>query len=313
MSKANQFALLVPCYNAAKYIDSFIENINSLDKSFDEIIFYDDASTDQTYDILVSKGYQVLRGIENMGPGYARNKLIKACSSNWVHFHDIDDGLKPDYLSKVTSIINKNPDTDVVLCNVDWYDANSKALLSRWEYSNAELNQNPLAYIISHPIGGINGLYRKLKCVECGSFNTGIRIWEDADFHVSLASHQALFFVLEEVLSFSLRYPISASSNQDNAWLIRLKLLQHYRDQFTDIKVLQQIGIQAQVAASALVLRNKLSEAKIALSLSEKCGVIVPNNTSKVWGIIKSIFPASIRIYLRLIHLKIAFIKYKAH
>ncbi|RZK60377.1 MAG: glycosyltransferase [Pedobacter sp.] len=309
MHSSYKFSLLVPCYNAENYIDNFIKNINGLDKSFDEILFYDDASTDNSYQLLTSRGYKVIRGTENKGAGHARNKLIEYCSCEWVHFHDIDDGLKPNYLTKVASIIERNKNVDVVLCNVDWYDARSKELLLNWKYSNSEINLNSLKYTIANPIGGINGLYRKSKVIEINGFNTHIRIWEDSDFHVRLASSKAAFYIIEEVLSYSLRYQNSASADQSNAWLIRLRLLQEYSNTYFDPKILLEIGIQSQVAASALILQNQINAAKKAFQLSEKCGLPIPFSTSKIWTLLKLLFPASVRIKLRLFQLQYAFNK----
>lgn len=303
-----KFALLVPCYNAAEYIDPFLDNLSKLDTPFDEIIFYDDASIDNTYQLLKSKGCNVIKGNENRGPGYARNKLAETCTSSWFHFHDIDDELSPDYLTK-TSAIARSGEVDVVLCNINWYDAHSREVVIRWEYSNAQINQYPVTYTISHPIGGINGLYRKSKFLETGGFNTDIRIWEDADLHIKLAAKGAIFHIIEEVLSYSLRYEQSASTNQDQGWLTRLSLLQEYAVLFKDYTIRKEIGKQAQVTAGKLILSHKYDAAKQAFQLSEACKVKVPENNSRVWKVIKAILPASIRIELRLLQLKSAFSK----
>jgi glycosyltransferase involved in cell wall biosynthesis len=303
-----RFSLLVPCYNAENYIDKFLENISALQAQFDEVIFYDDASTDNTYELLKSKGVQVIKGNVNKGPGYARNQLIAHTTCDWFHFHDIDDGLNPDYLNKVTEIA-KDDQNDVILCNVDWYDAQSKELVLSWKYSNSEINQNTVAYIISHPIGGINGLYRKSKFIESGGFNTQIRMWEDADFHVRLAAKKARFFVIEEMLSYSLRYSESASADQSSGWLIRLGLLQDYHEKFTDDANQFEIGKQAQATASHLILCRQFGAAKTALKLSELCGLQVPHTKSTLWACLKWTLPATLRINLRLFQLKLAFKK----
>lgn len=300
------YALLVPCYNAEKFIDSFLSNINKLTKPFDETIFYDDASTDNTYQLLKSKGCTVVKGDINRGPGYARNKLAEITTCEWFHFHDIDDGLKPDYLAKTAAITQTNK-ADVVLCNVNWYDAHSHKTVINWEYSNILINQNPITYTIAHPIGGINGLYRKSKFMETGGFNTQIRIWEDADLHIRLATRGATFYIIEEVLSYSWRYEQSASTNQALGWLTRLNLLQEYATFLNDEPFLTQIGKQAQLTASKLILSQQYDAAKAAFQLSETCKVQIPDNHSKVWKILKTLLPAALRIELRLLQLKLAF------
>ena len=303
------YAILVPCYNAEQYIDGFLENLAQQILPFDEVVFYDDASIDSTYNHLIAKGCNVIKGDKNRGPGYARNQLAANCKSQWMHFHDIDDELEPDYLAKTSAIVESHSSVDVVLCNVEWHDAASRQVLLSWTYSNSEINENAVAYTIAHPIGGINGLYRKSKFVEAGGFSTEIRIWEDADLHVKLAEGKAKFYVIEEVLCRSLRYNNSASANQHHGWLTRLDLLTTYAKSFKERAEQIEIGRQANLAASNFILLGDASAATRAFRLSESCGVQVPDNKSTLWHILKAVLPAGIRIPLRVFQLRTAFRK----
>jgi glycosyltransferase involved in cell wall biosynthesis len=300
------YSLLVPCYNSERFIDGFLANINNLNKAFDEILFYDDASTDHTVSVLQARGCTVIKGETNQGPGFARNTLASTAKGNWFHFHDIDDFLDPDYLVK-TAAIAQTSNYDVVLCNVDWYSTDQKTILLSWKYSNEQINQDPVSYTIGHPIGGINGLYRKEKFTAAGGFNTSLRIWEDADLHVRLAGAGSRFYVIEEVLSISIRYSNSASADQTSGWLTRLTLLKTYQKQYTDKNVMHMIGKQAQLTASKLILSRQYPAAKSALRLSELCGLKVPDSKNPVWGIINAILPSWLRINLRMTQLKIVF------
>ncbi|QEC77921.1 glycosyltransferase [Mucilaginibacter ginsenosidivorax] len=300
------YSLLVPCYNSERFIDGFLANINKLNKAFDEVLFYDDASIDNTVAILQQKGCTVIKGEVNRGPGFARNSLASAAKGQWFHFHDIDDLLDPDYLTK-TATAAQTGNSDVVLCNVDWYSTDQKTILLSWKYSDEQIKQNPVSYTIGHPIGGINGLYRKEKFTAAGGFDTSLRIWEDADLHVRLAGAGAKFCVIEEVLSISIRYSNSASADQTAGWLTRLGLLQAYQKQYTDKKVRDMVGRQAQLTASKLILSRQFDAAKSALKLSELSGLKVPDSKSPAWRILNTILPAWLRIKLRIAQLKFAF------
>ncbi|TCD07727.1 glycosyltransferase family 2 protein [Pedobacter frigidisoli] len=304
----NKYALLVPCYNAAPYIHGFLENIAKLAKPFDEIIFYDDASEDDTFKILIDEGHTVLRGSRNNGPGFARNKLAEICSSNWFHFHDIDDFLDPLYLDKTAKIAESN-DFEVILCNVNWYDSQTNDLTLSWKYNNKEITNDPLGYTIANPIGGINGLYKKDQFFRADGFNADIRVWEDADLHVRLAGIGSRFHVIEEFLSYSIRYATSASADQTAGWKTRLGLLQAYCHKYEFKKTRKIIGQQAQNTASMLILSGQLTEAKNALRLSEDCGVRIPLTNGLLWFFFKRFLPRTLRIYFRMLHLTFAFKK----
>ena len=79
----NQYiSIIIPCYNVEKYLDSCLESIlNQTFKNY-EIIFVDDCSTDNTYNII--KEYEMkydyvkaLKNPINSGAGAARNLGLK--------------------------------------------------------------------------------------------------------------------------------------------------------------------------------------------------------------------------------------------
>ncbi|RYZ28830.1 MAG: glycosyltransferase family 2 protein [Chitinophagaceae bacterium] len=300
---SNSFGLLVPCYNAAKFVEEFMQNLSRLDRKFDEVLFYDDASTDNTATIIERFGHKVIRGKQNLGPSSARNILASHCSCTWFHFHDIDDFMRADYVSKVAEAVSAFQ-PDVILCNVEWLNEKKDEVEISWMYSNKEMNEHPLSYTITHPIGGINGLYRKDAFSAIGGFDEKFRLWEDSDLHVRLAANSAKFYVIEEVLSYSVRYSDSLSVDQRKAWLSRLNLLQLYAKRYKDRNAQYSIGLEGQKAAIALVSYGCLNEAKSALQLSEACNVPVPVSNSKLWRILKPL-PNAFRIALRLFQLRV--------
>ncbi|WP_460680163.1 glycosyltransferase family 2 protein [Mucilaginibacter koreensis] len=308
MTDINTYALLVPCYNAEAYIETFLQNLSALSVPFNEVLFYDDASTDHTAELLSSKGFKVIRGEVNRGPGYARNRLAEAATCSYIHFHDIDDEIVPDYISKVSAIANAGK-YDVILCNVYWIDAVTRQPVLSWHYSNEQIQTLPLAYVIEHPIGGINGLYKRDVFLQAGGFDENYRIWEDADMHVRLAEHGARFCVIEEVLSVSLRYSHSGSTNQKQGWLNRLQLLLQYESRFNHPLVRKAIGREAQRTAGSFIMSKNDDAAACAMRLSERCSVPVPSSQNMAWRVLKAVLPPVLRINIRLLHLKLAFRK----
>ena len=298
------YALLVPCYNAASYIISFLDTIDKQSKKYDEILFYDDFSSDETVSILESASYKVIKGNINSGPSHARNMLIQACNCDFIHFHDPDDFMHNDYLLKVSSKAESG-DLDVILCNVDWLNYKDYSIIISWKYSNYELNQDKIKYTLTHPIGGINGLYSKSILTEVKGFDENLMAWEDSDLHIRLAVANARFLIIEETLCYSIRRKESLSSNQGLAWTYRLRALRSYKKFTFTPEQRTLLGKEAEKVAVQLVPYNhEIEEARNALLFSSECGNTVPSSRKAIWIFLKIIFPLRLIIRIRLLQLR---------
>ena len=104
MYKKNMVSIIIPIYNAKKWIKDTIENI--LNQTYDnfELILVDDNSKDGTLKIL--KQYENKNNIKiiylekNVGPGIARNIGLKYAKGRYICFQDADDLWEKDKLEK---------------------------------------------------------------------------------------------------------------------------------------------------------------------------------------------------------------------
>ena len=114
-------SIIVPVYNRAEIIKPCINSINSqtYDKSKWEVIFIDDASTDNsinTIESLIDKSinYRILRRPIGSGNASApRNEGIKASLSKYVFFLDSDDYVDHQLLENGMAMALRN-DSDIV-------------------------------------------------------------------------------------------------------------------------------------------------------------------------------------------------------
>jgi glycosyltransferase involved in cell wall biosynthesis len=262
-------SLLVPCHNSAGHLPRLWETVRAQTLPFDEIICYDDASTDRTAEVAQALGARVIRGETNGGPAHARNQLWRAARGEWVHFHDSDDLLEPAYHAKVAA--RAAGALDVVLCNARWVREDTRELEMEWRYSEAELQADPAPYLLSHPVGGINGYYRRSVLAAIGGFDEQLKVWEDADLHVRLAVHGARIGVVEESLVIALRRGDSLSAEMRRNWRNRLRALQHYA------KVLPAgcrpaLIAEIENATRSLVLVGETAAAREGIALSRSLG-----------------------------------------
>jgi glycosyltransferase involved in cell wall biosynthesis len=95
-----KISVIIPAYNAERYISKAIESCLSQTYAPHEIIVIDDASTDGTAAVAESfpSPVRVIRLAENMGVAIARNRAIQASTGDWIAFLDADDWFLPEKL-----------------------------------------------------------------------------------------------------------------------------------------------------------------------------------------------------------------------
>lgn len=118
-----KISVIVPAYNAEKYIEKCIDSI--IDQTFDdfEIIVVNDGSKDGTLNLLNAykkKFPELIKVIDqkNQGLSMTRNNGIKVADGDYLIFVDSDDYIKPDMLEV---LYNKavSGGFDVVASDVD--------------------------------------------------------------------------------------------------------------------------------------------------------------------------------------------------
>lgn len=131
-SKNNVFAdytncplvsVIIPCYNSEKYIETAVHSIINQSYKKIEIIVTDDCSTDKSYEILkelekIDRRIKVFRNIENLKIVNTLNNMVSLCNGKYIARMDADDISLPSRIEKEVIFLEKNPDIDIVGCNV---------------------------------------------------------------------------------------------------------------------------------------------------------------------------------------------------
>lgn len=117
-----KISVILPVYNAEKYIQKCIDAILKQDIKEIEIIAVNDCSADKSLCILkqYNKQYAALKIINhktNIGTGAARNKAIKEAAGKYITFIDSDDWIGNKYLETLyIEAIKTN--ADIVFSNM---------------------------------------------------------------------------------------------------------------------------------------------------------------------------------------------------
>lgn len=120
MKSAYQISVIVPVYNAEKYLKRAMDSLIGQTVFADmEIIVVDDGSADQSGAILDSFSLQhpnvFVYHIVNSGVSNARNFGLDRASAEYIGFLDADDWLDPDHFEKMLAGI-KDGAADVAAC-----------------------------------------------------------------------------------------------------------------------------------------------------------------------------------------------------
>ena len=110
--KAIKISIIIPAYNAEKYIRECFDSIVNQDYRDYEVIVINDRSTDNTLEIckFYEKKYQnfIVLDQMNQGQSAARNNGVKISRGKYLFFIDSDDYIVGNILSKLVKIMEEN-------------------------------------------------------------------------------------------------------------------------------------------------------------------------------------------------------------
>lgn len=113
-------SVIIPVYNAHKYIKKCIESIIYQNYTDIEIIIVNDGSTDNSLQIIndfATKDNRIrVINIKNSGRSVARNTGIEHSSGQFIMFVDADDELEENAIKNLYNAINDN-DSDIAIGN----------------------------------------------------------------------------------------------------------------------------------------------------------------------------------------------------
>ena len=121
-------SILMPAYNAERYIGTAIESV--LSQSYDdwELIIVDDASDDNTGAICEryaskDKRIKTLRHTENKGISIGKNEALRHASGDYIAFCDDDDIMASKTLEDNLYLVEEN-----------------NAQIARWSYKTVKIS-----------------------------------------------------------------------------------------------------------------------------------------------------------------------------
>lgn len=182
-----RFAMCIPARNAADHLPRLLESVRLQTEPFDEVLLYDDASTDETGRIAREFGVTVVSSDVNTGPSAGKNVLARHTTCEWVHFHDADEALYPKFVERARPWLIRD-DLDVVLFATEDRDDRTGNMLGTRQWDDGALREDAVRYCILQTVTNC-GVYRRDVFLEAGGFDTSddTKYNEDQAMHLRLA------------------------------------------------------------------------------------------------------------------------------
>lgn len=115
MAETPLVSILIPCYNAERWVGEAIESALAQTYAHTEVIVVDDGSTDGSWKVIQSYGNRVRAETgENRGGNPTRNRLLELSKGEWLQYLDADDYLKPTKVADQMADILAQPEVDVL-------------------------------------------------------------------------------------------------------------------------------------------------------------------------------------------------------
>ncbi len=183
-------AVVIPTYNCAQYLARALASAAAQTYQDFQLVVIDDGSTDNTEEI-AGKFPCVFEKQRHAGQAAARNRGISISSSPYVAFLDADDAWLPQKLEKQIAFLESHPDVSLVCC--DCADGGSEPVARselcvpqypRFEHLARE------CFIFTPTV-----VVRRECLDECGGFNESLKVSEDFNLWLKIASRRKVTFM----------------------------------------------------------------------------------------------------------------------
>ena len=161
-------SILIPCYNAERWIAQCITSALEQDYPEKEVIVVDDGSTDASLKIIQAFGDRIrCYPGPHVGGNAARNRLTSLARGEWLQYLDADDYLLPEKLKRQVDLLALSGSADVIYAPVIC----QSSLLSGMEHATRiQSGDAVLNFIRWEPFQTTGMLFRRRAVLEAGGW-----------------------------------------------------------------------------------------------------------------------------------------------
>lgn len=235
---ARRYSAVVPNYNDGSKISESLNSLVAQKHAFDEIIIVDDASTDNSVEVIEAliqdiPNARLVRSEQNAGVVGALNRGLQMASGDYVFLCSANDTYNENMVVWAEEMLNEYPQAGIVSGNVGAFDQQTQRAtwsmklplpqVRRYYTPEEFVEQNRKVGV--HFNGGANAL--KLSLVkEFGYMRNDLRWHSDWFLNLMCAFRTGVAYVPEDMLTCRLEGTKSYSSGRFD-WNREGKVLEH--------------------------------------------------------------------------------------
>ncbi len=208
MNQKSKVSIVIPYYNALKYIEETIDSVSNQTYHNWECIILNDGSPDDGEAVILNKiksndKFQYYRQ-KNTGVCEARNNAMQHAKGEYILFLDADDLLSPNFLEETVKFLDNDASISVVTSIVKLFGGRKKVL---------QVTSYDLPTIIGDNKIVVTSLFRKADFDAVGGFNLNMKDgYEDWDFWIGILKRGGKVVCAEKAI-FYYRYLQNSRNN----------------------------------------------------------------------------------------------------
>lgn len=233
-------SVVVPVYNAEKYVEETVRSVLNQTYRHFEIIVVDDGSTDGSMEIVrsLSKDIQIVSQT-NRGCAAACTAGMKAANGEFIQVLGADDILYPEKFEKQIDVFVVDESLDIVFCDAVKFSADSnnvkkykrRNIHHRWMRNRSDLLK---VLLKRNVISAVTPLVRKRWYERVGYYDEQLTNLEDWNAYLRMAQLGARFQYVDEVLAGIRRHEKNKSDNASPVNNVRIRILDNFFEDFEE-------------------------------------------------------------------------------
>lgn len=289
-------SIIVPAYNAERFIGRALESAVSQTYTNLEIVVIDDGSCDRTAEVIRGFRDPRIRYLHqpNLGQGRARNNGIRTSAGAYITFLDADDFYLPGKVGQQVAFLEAQREFGAVFCNVlHFYSHDPRRLFGR---RPAVTGGDIFPALLHSSLINPNTLMVRGQILRSGfSFREDRYYPEEWDLYLRLSRSGVQFGYLDED-HVIVEVREDSNTTMDIQWILKRNALEMFEDLFAGMNEAERTRFHA----NRVLRRCRLNLAAAYLVVGNKDGFgevisgVFPRLTARLLQTAVSVVPAGL-------------------